>query len=341
MQTRGFAFLPILLVILGILAVSGGVYFVMQKKAVPQIPIYKPTTTFTVSPTSGTAPLVVTFSLNGVASPNGYVVNVEGDEGSSRNWVKQGTSYVIMQTFPTSGTYHVSLFQCPSANQNCDGGYTSVKTMDITVLGNSQSVSVPGMSKYTDTDFGFSFWYPSSWTVRTEPPLKASGSSFGSGVIKKILTVGQSLGQGGATITEYLSIDRSISTSPGACGPASDCPYFVRYYFDTNTHTWMQHESYGYPDSTESDREFPANVSNNTMGGLHELNGYVRFGSAIIVPLSAKNFLYIENAGETGDRMYGSIVNTIVATDPAVATPVGAAEQIKVIQAEKAAYSAQ
>jgi hypothetical protein len=45
-------------------------------------------------------------------------------------------------------------------------GNSNVQTvLDIPNDPHTNDVSVPGMSKYTDSDFGFSFWYPSEWKV--------------------------------------------------------------------------------------------------------------------------------------------------------------------------------
>ena len=86
----------------------------------------------------------------------------------------------------------------------------------------------------------------------------------------------------------------------------------------------------------------PANVSTNTMGGLHMLNGNVRFGLSTVIPLSARHFLIVGAApggfggGEHNIQDY--LAATIVATDPAVATPVSTTQQTIIIQAEATKY---
>ncbi len=211
----------------------------------------------------------------------------------------------------------------------------------------SQSLSVPGMSKYTDTEFGFSFWYPTGWSVKAETPLKASGSSLGNGVIKKVLNVGPSLyPRAGFTITEVVSPDMSITDVVTAC-PMGNCGDTKRFYFDKSVNTWMVQ----YPEGLHSERDGsrtrigdsePADVSNNTMGGLHIFRAGTK-GDGSIIPLSAHNFLlvYPSAYGELGANQISAFVRTFVATDPSVATPVSAAEQIKIIEAEKAAYAGQ
>lgn len=83
----------------------------------------------------------------------------------------------------------------------------------------------------------------------------------------------------------------------------------------------------------------PADVSLNTMGGLHIFSTEQK-GNASIIPLSAKHFLQVgEYSGQNpGSGIHLPLVKTIVAIDPSVATPVSAAEQVQLIQAERRAY---
>lgn len=197
------------------------------------------------------------------------------------------------------------------------------------------TISVAGISIYTDSDFGFSFWYPSSWTIEQ---IAHSTDIYSGGTIVKTLKIKSTTsGMLGVTIDEFLSADKSI-TDNSNCGPAEGCPSSIRYYFDSATHIWMLQKMYNYPGYSQPDKLAPADVSANTMGGLHKLYGNARHGDNIIIPLSAKNFLVVWT-GETGAwRKRDFLVDTIVATDPSVATPISAAEQIKTIQAEKDAY---
>lgn len=89
---------------------------------------------FTAVPTSGIAPLTVSFILSGVSSPLGYRVDV-GGEGGIRNWTKTPTGYQILYTYNQAGTYKATLLGCPSSNQNCDGGFETVGTATVTITG--------------------------------------------------------------------------------------------------------------------------------------------------------------------------------------------------------------
>ena len=124
----------------------------------------------------------------------------------------------------------------------------------------------------------------------------------------------------------------------------------ITYYFDANTHTWMQQFPEGVggaPDMQQAAFEqtkipTPTDVSSNTMGGLHIFPTRQK-ENASIIPLSAHNFLTIgEYSGQNPtNNIHLPIVKTIVATDASVATPVSLGEQIATIQAEKAAYAGQ
>ena len=132
------------------------------------------------------------------------------------------------------------------------------------------------------------------------------------------------------TIYEFVSSGKSITDNSG-CGPVDGCGQSKTYYFDTTSHTWMQ-EQYTFEDSTTT--PIVANVSTNTMGGLHILYGNARFGDDVIIPLSAEHFLavYDTNTGTIREQL---LADTITATDPSVATPVSTDEQIQTIRKER------
>jgi hypothetical protein len=199
------------------------------------------------------------------------------------------------------------------------------------------------MSHYTDKDFGFSFWYPSNWSTEIHTPTKAPDTYYPGGVLMKSLYLMDSKGNLMAAVNSVSSQGSSITDEAGG-GPNRACPAAscdtVRYFFDSASHTWMQE----YP--TEANQQHQtgiataADVSNNTMGGLHIFPGSARFGSDSVVPLSAKNFVIVI-AGDAGNFDQKVLVNTIVATDPTVATPVSTAQQTVTIQAEQKAYAGQ
>lgn len=186
--------------------------------------------------------------------------------------------------------------------------------------GKFQCYSDLGMQKYTDLDFGFSFWYPKSWPVAADPnaltPIR-DGRTF------RTLRVGDII------IREVYSATMSIIDTGGA-GPFGP----VKYFFNPSTHAWMTTAPKGTP-TGGSGATTTITSFINTMGGLHMLGGTSRFDTNII-PLSAENFVVVsDNGGANADYL----AKTIVALDPKVATPISLVEQIQTIQAEANAYS--
>ncbi len=201
--------------------------------------------------------------------------------------------------------------------------------------GSATNIAVAEMQKYTDSDFGFSFWYPASWTLKQS--ATTSYISPSGGTIKKTISVGTTDSNGymgGVGIEEFASSGMSI-TDNSAAGPAGNGSLSLTYFFDPTTHTWMATDIDGENYSTT----YAANVSTNTMGGLHMLGGNARFSDDYIIPLSAKHFLVVY-ALDAGGTREGLLANTILATDLSVATPVSVDEQIKIIHAEGLLYGA-
>lgn len=286
------------------------------------------------SSTVGASPLTVTFTHPFSQDREAPFINF-GDGSKTLPMSCSRTGCVLEHTYNVD---HTGIIYAALITKDALGREHIIDTIEVTIT----SLTVPGMSIYSDADFGFSFWYPTGWIIDKKKIADGMTRSDDGAVMVGSVTVKHPTQWKGVSIAEYYSANRAFVTEKGACGPAADCPYFVRYYFDADLHTWMQYETYRYPgvDTVfRPDTTVVANVSSNTMGGLHVLGGYVRHGGAVIVPLSARNFLHISNTGETGDPAYRTLVNTVVATDPAVATPVGASEQVKVIQAAKDAYA--
>jgi hypothetical protein len=246
-----------------------------------------------------------------------------------------------------------------STAQTSVSAQTNVSTTPATQTSNSApantsavstNISVAGMKQYTDSTFGFSFWYPASMQVTKTQPQSNSSSMYDNSTIVNGPNT-QVLGVITApefTAYEVYSPNMSILSSVDAGPVGSD---YDKYFFDTQTHTWM-YASDGGPTGAAGGTT-AADTSNNTMGGLHIFNGYTRFGYKVIIPLSAEDFLAIYAkcndatdytcegtngaAASALDRFKASI-ETIVATNPAVATPVSTAQQTADIQTEANAY---
>jgi hypothetical protein len=219
-----------------------------------------------------------------------------------------------------------------SASSTAPAGNNSTSSQTTETL-------VPAMSRYTDSDFGFSFYYPTSWMVQqattSNPDFYAGGS------IKKTINIsGNDDGvQSLVEIDEYYSDERTITVPEDMCpagNTSNPCPA-QRLYFDANTHTWM----IAYPDG-DSDGVYgtkvAADVSTNTMGGLHLIHHFARFDSLGIIPLSAEKFLVVSSA--EGGILDQFLPQTIAATDPSVATPVSTGQQQETVYKEALQYGA-
>jgi hypothetical protein len=193
------------------------------------------------------------------------------------------------------------------------------------------------MSEYTDSAFGFSFWYPSGWTAQNiaVPNPGIYPNNYKDGTVSKIIRVstGDASDLNGVDIAEYTSPNMTITDDCPDCVSELD-GYAIRYYFDTNFQTWMEQTG----DAGLANATTPKPAVTNTMGGLHMLPGAQRFNNDSIVPLSATDFLIISSL-DIGDPNRSGLIKTIVATDLRVATPVSVAQQETTIRAEAAAYA--
>lgn len=199
-------------------------------------------------------------------------------------------------------------------------------------------ISVPGMSEYTDADFGFSFWYPSGWNVMSTTTTIRSLTETSGDV---------TAGPQGSIVLKTLAVSNDAKTiyieeivSPMGIYWADGCRYCQESeYFSTSTHQWL-HEilTNGGSQSDPSYKLITSIVQRDsmkfTMGGLPFLNIYTDENTAMTIALTTSEFIM-------GYPDAGSLLKTIVATDSPVATPVSAAQQIATIQAEKDAYAGQ
>ena len=207
-----------------------------------------------------------------------------------------------------------------------------------------EQTGVPDMFKYTESDFGFRFGYPKGWTVSESMPESADRKGwYKDGKIIKQIKISNPTPSGKEPTS--ITIDLFSSTyldiiEMGSSKSASPTGVDQKYYFDPNAHIWM-YEALGGNIPPTGPFKKGADISNNTMGGLHILNGAARWGANSIVPLTARHFLVIWDDSSSGIRLQIPLVQTIVATDPEVASPVALEEQIKIIEAEKESYTSE
>lgn len=204
------------------------------------------------------------------------------------------------------------------------------------------TTSLPFMQKYTDSDFGFSFWYPKSWTINEksgtdiQQPKPTSNWAIAPGetIVKEI------------DLSRFKETDQIIDVTIQEIHLSENEPITVpnggdmaTYFFSTSTNRWM-HTDFDGPAPMPA-RTTPYNLSEKTMGGLQTLQLGLG-GRGYIVPLSWTSdqnvLLFSDDNVMPGDP--GLMMDTIVATDPSVATPVSVMEQNKTIYDEGLSYGA-
>lgn len=311
--SAGFTLLPVLLIILALLTVGGGAYTYYNAKQIS-------------APAQQDQRYRAINKVFGVDAEYAYVY---GGIGKGDPVVIKGAdakTFVAVGDYDAKDMNHTYALD-PKGYLTIDGlSMHTVAPSDIAV--EPKTISVPGMSQYVDVSFGFSFWYPSAWPIKITVPTDANIKAFPGGTVRKWITVGA---PGAVTIAEVYSATATIEDTGGA-GPIGP----IKYWFDSNAHAWMTTNNESGLNPSFSGQA-PADVSHNTMGGLHMLAGTSRFDSSII-PLSAQNFLFVNDGGGANAIF---LAKTVVATDPAVATPVSAAEQQTAIEAEAKAYAGQ
>ncbi len=264
---------------------------------------------------------------------NTYSKNISGIDFAVSDW-ERGDGYERnYTTVHDNKCFDIQIITVPSCAL-CNSGRPSLESYKprleemakiVQTFKFVNPVQVEGMSKYTDADFGFSFWYPSSYNVTS---VTGSGKIAVKGNGKEI------------DIQKVFSPDLNYKIHVGACGTCDS----KTYYFDTVKHLWMLSVYMGATDAPASGGQ-PADISNNTMGGLHIFSGQNKDLNKI-VPLSARNFLSIsDTAGWNGapneDAKLVSLTKTILATDPSVGVPWSPALQTQTILDEKSAFSSQ
>lgn len=271
-------------------------------------------------------PLVIAIVAVLVAGGIGYVAY---EKGKSAQVEQENQQFLASTT--TSDNVYTNAVQSNSASTQSQNANTSNPNM---IGSTNTTTSVTGMQQYTDSGFGFSFWYPNTWVVQQQTPSQQYIQLSGGTVVKTLVVGPENDPSNSIAIQEFTASGEGI-TDTSAAGPAGNGSLSLTYFFNPSTHTWMAQHTDGENNTTT----YAANVSTNTMGGLHLLGGNARFGDDVIIPLSAENFLVVSSidAGTIQERL---LAMTITATDPSVATPVSQAEQVQTIQVEGLLYGA-
>jgi len=180
-----------------------------------------------------------------------------------------------------------------------------------------------GMSQYTDSIYGFSFWYPSA--LRVTATATDNDVNFPGGIAVETLQVGP---VGGTSVVVVNSPTGSITDEPANhASPINQTEYF----YDSASGQWMV----AFPQGTNgegSSATTTANVSKTTISGLIMLPSGRRFDTTII-PLSTMRFLVVSDGG--GSAFTSQLARTVAQTGASIDPSI----QATALQEEEAAYS--
>ena len=164
---------------------------------------------------------------------------------------------------------------------------------------------VPGMSRFTDTEFGFSFWYPAAWKVVDQPVADPTRNGwFPDAKIVKELAIRNPAAWDnedqlpGVMIQELLA-PRGL-TELGRSKSASPVGVDQKIFFDSGTRRWMFETLTESPDGTPPATS-PTEITRRTIGGLPIFWGATRGGAEVIVPLDGFHFLAISSLVDPGN----------------------------------------
>jgi len=193
----------------------------------------------------------------------------------------------------------------------------SVATFAMAGMSMQAQTAVSGMTRFADTGFGFSFWYPTAWKISDEHvDDPTAGGWFPNARIVKELRIGNFRatieGEQFPGVVVWEIVAPGGLTELGASKSASPVGVDGRYFFDSKRRLWMYAQlsvaPNGNPPST-----YPAEIRQRTMGGLPILQGAIRHGGEVIVPLNATHFLAIRTIDAGGDEDHVYLAATVEA----------------------------
>ena len=183
-------------------------------------------------------------------------------------------------------------------------------------------VKTYGMSQYTDSTYGFTFWYPN--TLQIKSTSTQDSVSFPGGIAVETLQIG---GMGGVSILVVNSQGSTITDEPkNHASPISQ----TQYFYDNTLNQWMV----AYPEGNNgpgSGATTAADVSKTTMSGLIMLASGKRFDTTII-PLSTTQFAVISDGGGS------SFTNQLASTISKVGANISPSVQVAALLSESTAY---
>ena len=200
---------------------------------------------------------------------------------------------------------------------------TSYVTPTQPVVTNTPPADTYGMSEYTDSNYGFSFWYPSALKVTSTTTNDTT--SFPGGTAVETLLVGD---MGSTSVVVVNSPTSTITDEPnGHASPISQ----TKYSYDNATGEWMISHPEAPANGEGSATPTLANTSNTTISGLFMLPGK-RFDTTII-PLTTTQFLVVSDGGGSffTSQLAATVAQNNVSVDPTL--------QATALQAEATAYN--
>ena len=196
---------------------------------------------------------------------------------------------------------------------------------------------VPGMSRFTDAGFGFSFCYPATWKVMDEPVADPTRDGwFPDAKIVKELQIRNPAaanddGQPTGVMLEELLAPGGL-TEHGRSKSPSPVGIDDRHFFDSGTRRWMYATLSESPDGSPPATS-PAEISRRTVGGLPIFGGAVRGGAEVIVPLDGSHFLAMSTL-DYPDDCHIYLAATVVATGPSAGQRASEQLQVETIRQE-------
>jgi hypothetical protein len=197
--------------------------------------------------------------------------------------------------------------------------------MPISTSVATSTPSTYGMTEYVDPTYGFTFWYPSSFTILASSTDDTT--SFPGGTEVERLNLGPA---GGVFISIVTSPQSTITDEPNEHAAPIDQ---TKYFYDVSSAQWMVAYPQGSPTGGSS-ATTTADVSKLTIGNLPMLPSAARFDTTII-PLSTTEFFVIGDGGDTSftDQLAQTVALSGATIDPTMLS--------SALQAEAAAYATQ
>ncbi len=175
------------------------------------------------------------------------------------------------------------------------------------------AVATSGMKPYTDTKYGFSFWYPGALQITASSAN--DDASFPGGMMVETVQVGPA---GGAAMHVVNAPDSAVTDEPnGHASPIAQ----TRFFFDAAMQIWMSQAPESMSVRGDGGAK-AADMSKKTIGGLPMFASGARFDTTVI-PLTQKRFIVVQDGG--GSAFTNQLAATVAPAGASVDKPALAA----------------